>query len=501
MKLRVRNVGQQRRARSQHHNQNREWLRRVEQRGIRRIRSHQMTGFKKRGFGVGLNRRRFASVGAGFLMVMVFSGCSGSPPDSVAPSSAGWVDGGSWYVREPWPHDGNPYESRRFVVFSDSASVEARIDLAETVESVWDEIHAEMSIDSDLLAMPPDQEKFDIYAFEDRSPNWAGKAYYGGLIVSSPNRRILFGLVQVGRGRLEATIKHELVHVASESLLHGGGLNEPPWVPVWFFEGLAEVVSRGTGSGAITGKDHFDYLTSNYGHLNPVSYQSDEGIEGGPNAYTEYHYPMRRLAVEYLFDEKGYDLHLAEATGLLIDMANGREFNDAFADRMGVTVAEYENQFFELMDDYLPERSNPIVLTPVGLLVLSATLTATAIGITSWSIRNPASATAARPGMGEDTTRKGTIGFATWIAAASVFALAIFLIGVFTIGMSWGLSELGQVSGIAVMLAYFAGATLAINWAIRLRHREPRRALLMPLTAIFGAAVAIVAIALITAIL
>lgn len=441
-----------------------------------------------------LSRRGLAaaSVGAGLLMVMVFSACSGSSPDSGAPSSDGWVDDGSWYVREPWPHDGNPYESRRFVVFSDSASVEARIEIAETAESAWDEILAEMSIDPVLLAMPPGQEKFDIYAFEDRSPDWAGKAYYGGLIVSSPNRRVLFGLIQVDQRRLEATIKHELVHVASESLLHGGGLAEPPWVPVWFFEGLAEVVSRGKGSGAITGRDHFDFLTSEYGHLNPLSYQTDEAIEGGPNAYTEYHYPMRRLAVEYLFDEEGYDVELSEATGLLRDMAAGRQFDRAFADRVGVTVAGYESRFFELMHDYLPERSVPAVLTPFGLLVISATLIAAAIGVTSWSIRNPAIAAAARQGTEEDTTRKARVGFVTWIAATTVFALAAFLIGVFSIGLSWGLSGPRQVSGMAVMIAYFAAATLAINWAIRNRHKESRGAMLMPLTAIFGAVVATV---------
>lgn len=503
MRLRAKIVGHTRRDGSQHHNRKPRFA--ADKRWPARHpphpdRYHWRTGFKERGFGVVLNRRGFAaaSVGAGFLMVMVFSACSGSSPDSGAPSSVGWVDGGSWYVREPWPHDGNPYESRRFVVFSDSASVEARIELAETVEGVWDEVLAEMSIDPDLLAMPPGQEKFDIYAFEDRSPDWAGKAYYGGLIVSSPNRRVLLGLVQVDQRRLEATIKHELVHVASESLLHGGGLTEPPWVPVWFFEGLAEVVSRGTGAGAITGRDHFDSLTSEYGHLNPVSYQSDEGIEGGPNAYTEYHYPMRRLAVEYLFDEKGYDVSLSEATGLLADMAAGRQFDSAFADRMGVIVAEYESRFFELMDDYLPDRSVPSVLTPVGLLVLSATLTAAAIGVTSWSIRNSASATAVGQGTEEDTTRKGRVGLVTWIAATSIFALVIFLIGVFTIGLSWGLSGPGQVSGMAVMIAYFAAVTLAVNWAIRNRRKKPQGAMLMPLTAIFGAVVATVGITLIT---
>lgn len=440
-----------------------------------------------------------ASVCTGLLMVMMISACSESASSSESQQSKGWVDSGSWYVREPWPHDGNPYQSRRFVVYSDSASVQARRDLAEIVERVWDEILAEMSVDPGLLAMPPHQERFDIYAFKDRSPNWAGKAYYGGLIVSSPDRRVLFGLMPTDLERLEATIKHELVHVVSESLLHGDGLAEPPWVPVWFFEGVAEVVSRGTGSGAITGKDHFDHLTSTYGHLNPVSYQSDEGIEGGSAAYTAYHYPMRRLAVEYLFDEDGYDVQLSEATSLLVDMAHGSTFDDAFSARMGLTVADYESQFFELMDDYLPPRSVPVALTPVGLIFLSAALMGAGSAVTVWSIRNPLAASATT--MTDSWTRGRTTGFVAWILLVSAFSVGVFVIGIFTIRVTWGLSGLGQAVGMAVMITYFSAAALAVNWAIRKRDDNPRGAWLIPLVTIVGAVAAAVAIGAITIIL
>jgi hypothetical protein len=375
------------------------------------------------------------------------------------------------------------------------------MELAESVERVWDEILTEMSINPDLLAMPPGQNKFDVYAFEDRSPDWAGKAYYGGLIVSSPDRRILFDLIPIDSEGLESTIKHELVHVASESLLHGGGLAEPPWVSVWFFEGIAEVVSRGTGSGAITGKDHFDLLTSNYGHLNPVSYQSDEGIEGGANAYIEYHYPMRRLAVEYLFDDAGYDVPLSEATALLVDVSGGTSFDDAFADRMGATVAEYENQFFDLMEDYLPERSVPIVLAPIGLTIVSMTLLGAATAATLRSNRSPAGATAVKQANAQVRTRGRKIGFAAWLTVISVFSMGVFVIGIYSISVSWGLSGLGQVSGATVMVAYFAGATIAINWAIRSRHKGSPVAWLIPLVPIIGAGVAAVAIVLITVVL
>lgn len=444
-----------------------------------------------------LNRYRFAGATTLILIGMMISACSGSLGDSGTPPPADWVDTGSWYVREAWPHDGNPFESRRFVVYGDSVSVEARTELAETVERVWDEILTEMSIDPDLLALPSGQEKYDIYAFEDRSPDWAGKAYYGGLIVSSPHRQILFGLIRIDSQRLEATIKHELVHVASESLLHGGGLAEPPWVPVWFFEGLAEVVSRGTGSGAIAGKDHLDYLTSSYGQLNPVSYESDEGIEGGAGAYTEYHYPMRRLAVEYLFDDDGYNVPMSQGTALLVDMAGGKSFDDVFADRIGVRVADYEDRFFDLMEEYLPDRSIPIALTPLGLIVLTGTLICAAIAFTVWRTRGPAATTAGATAVRSRKAAATTIGFVVWLAVVSAFSLGIFLVGTYSISVSWGLSGLGQVLGVSAMVIYFIFATFMVNWALQSRSARPLLAWLIPLAAVFVGVAPIMAVVII----
>jgi hypothetical protein len=46
------------------------------------------------------------------------------------------ADGGSWYARHAWPHDGNPIESDNFVVYSDSAGRAARETVAKVAEDV-----------------------------------------------------------------------------------------------------------------------------------------------------------------------------------------------------------------------------------------------------------------------------------------------------------------------------------------------------------------------------
>jgi hypothetical protein len=404
------------------------------------------------------------------------------------------VNSGSWYVRVPWPHDGRPYESDRFVVYSDSASSEARRELADQAERLWTEILSEMDIEGESLSLPPGQDKVDIYAFKDRSPEWAGKAYYGGLVISSPDRRILFGLARTEAGRYESTLKHELVHVVSESLLHARGLDEPPWVPVWFFEGFAEVMSTGTGADAVRGKDHLNYLTSKYGHLNPVSYESDANIEGGPAAYTQYHYPMRQLAVEYLLNQDGIGKTPRDATALLIDMAGGTQYETAFADHMGITVTDYENQFFELMTGYLPERSGPIIFTPIGLLVISMITIGVASLLSVRSLRtSPHLATLEGPIEHGQSTRFGQIGFVAWVSTVVALSLGLYLIGVSSIGGSFALTSAEKGVGLAILVGYLSVSAFVLTLAIRLRRNQSPIAWLCPLIPI-GAAAATTAI-------
>jgi len=63
---------------------------------------------------------------------------------------------------------------------------------------------------------------------------------------------------------------------------------------------------------------------------------------------------MFQLAVEYLVDENGHGKSFEDIKDLLLDVSVGVSFETAFKNRLGISVKEYEMQFFDLMNDYLP---------------------------------------------------------------------------------------------------------------------------------------------------
>jgi hypothetical protein len=63
---------------------------------------------------------------------------------------------------------------------------------------------------------------------------------------------------------------------------------------------------------------------------------------------------MFQLAVEYLVDENGHGKTFEDLKNLFLDVSVGVSFQTAFKNRLGISVKEYEMQFFDLMNDYLP---------------------------------------------------------------------------------------------------------------------------------------------------
>jgi hypothetical protein len=92
---------------------------------------------------------------------------------------------------------------------------------------------------------------------------------------------------------------------------------------------------------------------------------------------------MYRLAVEYLMDADGFGKSPQDLAGIFTDMADGSDFPTAFENRVGISQEDYEEQFFDLMNDYLPEGDLTrfkrtslawLVLTAVSLIVLAWSL-------------------------------------------------------------------------------------------------------------------------------
>ena len=132
--------------------------------------------------------RRFLPIVIGSaLLVLVASGCSGSSPASVPGEPPDMVDSGSWYARERWPHDGNPYETEHFVVYSDGASQQARQRLGVLAEEVWVEVIDMMGLDpATMFKFPAGQDKVDLYANRYNVVEGGGaRAYHAGVIIAS----------------------------------------------------------------------------------------------------------------------------------------------------------------------------------------------------------------------------------------------------------------------------------------------------------------------------
>jgi hypothetical protein len=259
--------------------------------------------------------------------------------------TGGFISSGSWYVTGfQWPYDGNPWESE---IYSDGAGEDAKLALAQLAEEILSDIKNQFAIDNnDIFLYPPVQNKIDIFAYKNRFPqDWGGWAYWGGLLIFSLDHpeRTSFGHTEPGI--YNPTLKHEIMHVV-ESLLKAS--NNPTLVDVWLTEGLAEAVSGGTAGGSVT------ELRNQYGSLNPIAMHRYEDYPDTNLIGYNYLYPMFQLAVEYLVDANGHGKTMDDVRNLLMDVRNGVPFPAAFQNRFGMSLSEYESQFFALMNAYLP---------------------------------------------------------------------------------------------------------------------------------------------------
>ena len=60
------------------------------------------------------------------------------------------------------------------------------------------------------------------------------------------------------------------------------------------------------------------------------------------------------LAAMNLVDVNGHGKTFADIKSVFLDVSVGVPFLTAFEDAFGMSVSEYETQFFDLMSDYLP---------------------------------------------------------------------------------------------------------------------------------------------------
>jgi hypothetical protein len=285
------------------------------------------------------------------LLTLLASGCGDSPTEPT-------MEPGSWYVTGfRWPHDGDPFETENFIVFSDGASKEARRTLGQIAEGALAEVRERFGIPgNDLFHFPPGQGKIHIFAYKNHFPQeWGGQSYYGGLLIYSLDHEERGKAGHTETQLYTAVVEHELVHVFE--LLVTGGVRPHP-VHEWFSEGIAELMSGGTAGGAISSPGQFEGLVASYGELNPIAIHSNEYPDVEFVGYY-YFYPMFHLALRYLIDPAGRGRSCLDARDLWVDVGEGIEFSVALRNRFGLSESEFEDQFFQLMRDYLPSVNLP----------------------------------------------------------------------------------------------------------------------------------------------
>jgi hypothetical protein len=395
------------------------------------------------------------------------------------------VDSGSWYVKERWPHDGNPSETGYFVVYSDGASLEARERLAALAEEVYVEVIEEMGVDpATMFHYPADQDRIDLYANRYNVVEGGGaRGYYAGVIIWSFDHEASREATDVTTVR--TTLKHELIHVV-EALLKGRftgdvAVSDPRRMPTWFSEGTAEALSGGTTGGAPRTLHQIDGLIADYGRINPIAWRVDLPLSEilSSNAYVRYYYPMAQLAVDYLLDPEGLGKSPEDLAAVMLDMGNDVSFAEAFETHMGISVHDYETQFFTLMDGYLPQSEFPF--EAVALALASLLAAAAMGGSVVWGLRHwTGGVTVSAPSGVPVWTRRARRGFVAEVSAFAVITVGFVALALFSIGFDELPVGANRALLYAVIAGFFVGSAGILMWAIRRWGTRPRLAYLIP---------------------
>jgi hypothetical protein len=394
------------------------------------------------------------------------------------------VDGGSWYVREAWPHDGNPVESEHFVVYSDGAGMGERRRLASLAEEVYDEVIVELGVDpASMFTFPGDQQKIDLYANRYNVLEGGGaRAYHAGVIIWSFDNESGQGSTRTPQVRI--TLKHELVHVV-EALLKGRYVGDVPAadprrMPVWFSEGTAEAMSGGSASGGLRTLDQINALQDRYGPINPIGWRFDlPPSDEVRDAYRHYYYPMAHLAVEYLLDPQGLGRSPQDLAAVMLDIAGAVSFAEAFEAHIGISEADYEDQFFSLIDGFLPQSEPPLEAIGVGLAILvgAALIAGTVVASAR---RWPAAAADTQTTDWLAPNRRAKAWVRTEVAASAVLVvgfMAVLLVQLASAELAPGASVR---PGYLVSAVYVASSVAILAWGIRRRASRGRSGYLLP---------------------
>jgi hypothetical protein len=272
------------------------------------------------------------------------------PPPEVCRAEQWDADTGGWYA---YTHDCHPYQGEHFTVYSDGSSRTAKEQLAGLAEEKFDHLVPEFLI-TDIAGELELTEgsTYYIYADQNHDPIQA-MGYRHGFFIGAIDCHTVPNYYTRDPWWYGCIIQHELTHVFQFTLT-GCPSNDacPYWLGVWFREGQA-VYMCGAGPGIrITSLVEFRQWWEDEDHVNPISIHRWTDFPD-PDRGGEY-YPMFGLAYAYLIDraeEQGAGM--AEMRNLFQLMKEGQGFMEAFEEALDMSVADYQENFYTMMETYL----------------------------------------------------------------------------------------------------------------------------------------------------
>lgn len=281
------------------------------------------------------------------LILVVSSGCKNDPTSPPTPQT----EKGSWATYTPydWTHDGRPYQSIYCTIYSDAASDEMKRQLGEIADESFSQILQLFDFHSESdFRYPPGYSKIEIYINQNHTENinWA---YWGGFIFTIRSLEISGHWV----GYTVYTVRHELTH-EFEFLIEG---RESLGTEVWFKEGIAVHVGclESTAFKTIESLSELEtWISENQnvpGLGNPVKIDQNEDFPPGAN-WTQY-YQFFELAMRYLLDGRGLGKSYKDVLSLFYDLRDSNTFSVSFENHFGISVDDYEDEFYDRMRAYL----------------------------------------------------------------------------------------------------------------------------------------------------
>jgi hypothetical protein len=283
------------------------------------------------------------------LPLLAMTGCGDHP----AAPPAGTPEAGSWTIYTPfdWAHDGEPSVYEYCTIYSDAADDEMKAYLGECADERFEQIIELFGLRemSDLI-YPPGYSTIEIYINRDHAENinWA---HWGGFIITIRASEITGHWCDY----VAYTVRHELTHNL-EFLIEG---REDLRTDVWFREGLAVSVGciEHTGWQTIQSLGELEsWIEENrdvQGSGNPIAIHTHADFP--PDADRHRYYQYFELAVRYLLDDRGMGRSYEDALNVFYDIRHDISFSAAFDDRFGISVGDFETEFYDRMRTYLGE--------------------------------------------------------------------------------------------------------------------------------------------------